>query len=372
MKILIATGIYPPSVGGPATYAKLLFDELPNKDKEIDVKVLSFEAFLKFPKFISQGLYFINLFFKGLRVDIIYAMDPVTVGFPAMIASKILKKKFVVKIVGDRAWEQGFQEFGITENLDDFIKNDKEYSGRLKTIKRIQKRVAENADKIIVPSHYLKNIVKQWGINPDKIVVIYNAFEGANIIETKKEIRDDLYLDNVVITSAGRLVPWKGFGTLIAIIPNLIKKFPRIRLLIMGDGPQRKELEKLIKHGGLEDYVELLGDQKKEDLYKYIKASDVFVLNTGYEGLSHQLLEVLSIGTPIVTTNVGGNPEIITNKINGLLIEYNNKKALEQAIERLITDYKLAGDFIREGKETVKKFNKEEMLNKLIRELKNL
>ncbi len=111
MKILIATGIYPPDVGGPATYSKLLKDELPKHG--IDVQVLSFGQVRYLPKILRHLTYFIKTLKKGREVDVIYALDPVSVGLPSILASKILGKRFILKMVGDYAWEQYQQKEGI-------------------------------------------------------------------------------------------------------------------------------------------------------------------------------------------------------------------------------------------------------------------
>ena len=104
LKILICTGIYPPDIGGPATYSKLLFEELPKMG--IETRVLSFGEVRHLPKILRHFVYFIKVLKMGRRADIIYAQDPVSVGLPAMLAAKILRKKFILKVVGDYAWEQ--------------------------------------------------------------------------------------------------------------------------------------------------------------------------------------------------------------------------------------------------------------------------
>ena len=370
MKLLIATGIYPPIPGGPATYAKLLFEELP--EKGIKTKVFSFDEVRKYPKGVSHLFYLVKLLVLARDVDLICAQDPVSVGYPTMIVSKLLRKKYVLRLGGDFAWEQGVKRFGVKDTLDEFVKGDKEYDSNVMRLKRVQKKVAENSEKIIVPSVYLKNIVVSWGIDDRKVRVIYNSFEGTVLKETKEDLRKEYGYDGPIIFTAARLVPWKGIGTLISIMPNLMKKFPDIRLVVVGSGPEKEELDKLIKEGNLEDKVEMMGALPQIELFKRLKASDVFVLNTAYEGLSHQILEALSIGTPIVTTNVGGNPEVIVDKKNGLLVEYDNKKELENSIELLIKDRNLADEFVKEGQETVKGFSKEKLLTEITKEFKSI
>ena len=98
-KILIATGIYPPDMGGPATYSKLLADELPKRG--IEVRVLTFGAVRHLPKVIRHLAYFFKTLSQGREVDIIYAQDPVSVGLPALWAARLLGKRFLLRLGGD-------------------------------------------------------------------------------------------------------------------------------------------------------------------------------------------------------------------------------------------------------------------------------
>ena len=112
MRICIATPLYLPDIGGPATYSKLLNDELPRRGFVVDV--MSFGDVRYLPFFVRHIAYFFKLLKKGKNADIIFAQDPLGVGLPALCAAKMLGKKFLLKIVGDRAWEEYMnQESGI-------------------------------------------------------------------------------------------------------------------------------------------------------------------------------------------------------------------------------------------------------------------
>jgi glycosyltransferase involved in cell wall biosynthesis len=365
MKLLIATGIYPPTVGGPATYAKLLFDELPKRGMQVEV--VSFDSVRSLPVGVRHMVYFCKLLLAGFGKDCIYTLDPVSVGYPAMWVSKITRKPLVLKMVGDYAWEQGTQRFGVHELLDAFVENKKPHHPRVRKMQRMQTAVAQHATRVVVPSQYLKKIITHWGIEPGKIQVIYNAFESSiDQVPSQAEARALLDVNVPTIVTAGRLVPWKGIGTLIEIMPALLLKFPKLRLVVAGSGPEREDLERLVQEGKLSNHVVLRGALSQSDLFTQIRASDVFVLNTGYEGFSHQLLEVLAIGTPVVTTDVGGNPELITSGQQGLLVPYNDRKKLEQAIEKMLTDDALVGRVTTAGKETVRQFTKDRLLDETI------
>jgi len=362
-KIVIATPLYPPDIGGPATYSKLLADELPKSG--IKAEIASFGSVRRLPKIIRHAVYFLKILNLGRRADVIFAQDPVSVGFPAAIAAKILRKKFLLKVVGDYAWEQGTQRFGVKALLDEFL--NKKYGFGVELLRKIQKFTANQATFIIVPSFYLKKIVMAWGIKEDKIRVIPNAFEEQNFELSREEARKELNLSGVIAVSVGRLVPWKGFEALIEIAKEIKSQVPDFRLFIIGSGPKEIQLKKLIKNLNLEDVVFLTGSKSKTETFKYLKAADLFILNTAYEGLSHALLEALAAGTSVITTDVGGNPEIIIHEKNGILVEYNDKTALKNRILELINTPEKRRFLSENGKESLKKFNKETMLKETIK-----
>ena len=365
MKILICTGIYYPDIGGPATYSKLLFDELPKKG--VFVEVLSFGEVRRLPKIIRHYAYYKRVKKIARNFDVIYVQDPVSVGLPTALACEKQNKKFVLKVVGDYAWEHyQNQKSNLKSQNEEFIYPERFWNIKfdLKTelLKRIEKFVEERAEKIVVPSKYLKNIVKGWGVDENKISVIYNAFSPADIVEEKYSLRIRFKITGITIFSVGRLVPWKGFETLIEIMKELPNN---TRLLIAGDGPDYEKLQNKIKNLNLGNRVFLLGRLEHDDLLKKIKASDIFVLNTGYEGFSHQLLEVMNVGTPIITTDVGGNPEIIKNEKDGLLVGYDNKEQIKEAILKLAGNRVLADRLAKNAKDKVKNFDQEKMLEEI-------
>lgn len=367
-KVLICTGIYPPQIGGPATYSKLLEDKLPGRG--IDIKVQSFGWVIKYPKIIRHILYFFKVLIYGMNKDIIYAQDPASVGFPALIAAKILGKKFYLKIVGDYAWEQGSQRSGVTDLLDQFSTEYDKYPLQVRLMKKIEFFVANHADKIIVPSNYLKKIVMNWGINGDKIQVIYNAFHVPDFNGSREEMRKKFNINFPTIISVGRLVPWKGFDTLIALMKDISKEINGVKLYIVGDGPDKDYLDNCVKKSGAEDLVVLTGKMKQNDLFEYIKASDLFVLNTSYEGLSHQLLEVLYLEVPILCSDAGGNMEVIDNGLDGELFKYNDKETIKNSIINILKNKEIANKYVEKGKEKLDFFGEERMLQEVTEMLK--
>lgn len=356
-KIIIATPLFPPDIGGPATYSRILRDELPKYD--IEPIIVSFGSVRHLPKILRHIAYFFKILFSSKGVDIIYGQDPVSVGLPALIASKVLRKKFIVKIVGDYAWEQSVQRFNVKDLLDDFAQK-KDYSLPVKVFKKIEKYVADSAELVIVPSFYLKKIVSLWGVDSEKIKVIYNAFEGVPNLGEKGKLREALGFFGPTIVSVGRLVPWKGFKDLIAIMPKLKDDFPRIRLVIIGSGPDREKLEDQASFLP-KDTIHFTGQLSRYQTLQQLMAADVLVLNTAYEGLSHLLLEAMAVKVPIVTTSVGGNIELIENGVSGLLVPFNDQRAMKVSILDILKDKNNTGAMVDKAYDKVCGFSVDRM-----------
>lgn len=365
MKILIATPLYPPEIGGPATYTKFLEENLPKK--EFELVILKFSEVRHWPYIIRHIVYFFKVLSVGKNADIIYALDALGAGVPAGLAAKILRKRFFLRIAGDRAWETASQKFGITESLDTFSASSA-YSFPIQCLKMGQKLGAKLAEKIIVPSEYLKTVVSNWGVPKEKIQVIYNAFEPFSLDEGKTDIRKELSLQGTVILSSGRFVPWKGFETLIQTMPRLLREIPDAVLYIIGDGPGKDRLLALSYELRQVGKVVLLPALPKKTLARYIKAADIFILNTFYEGFSHQLLEVMSVGTPLITTIVGGNPELVESEKEGLLVQYNDKEAILRATLRILREEGLVAKLVAAAKEKVWRFSPEKAVSAFIKE----
>lgn len=325
MKFIIAAGIYPPDIGGPATYAEKLA-------RELKQPVISYSGrFKKFPKGLRHFLYFLCLLWLARNVEVIYAQNITSAGLPSLLASKILRKRFILKIVGNAAWEQ-----------------KKPY------LKKIQEYVAKRAHRVIVPSQYVKKMVAGWKVPEDKIEVIYNAVEnGSRFAITKEEAKNRIGVRGDIILSVGRLVSWKGFEDLVAIMPDLLKENPDFQLVIVGDGKDRPKAA---------DRVKLVGSVPHSQMASYFKAADLFVLNSGYEGLSHTILEAMRYEVPVITSSEGGNPELIEDSFNGFLVEYKNREQLKSAILKLWQDKSLQEKFIKNSKEKLKNFTWEKLI----------
>lgn len=339
MKLFIATGVYPPESGGPATYSKLLEERLPllnfpaAQGGGFEVRVLPFRTVRHLPKVVRHLAYFFACLKRAQSADAVLALDTVSVGLPAALAAKLLGKKLVVRVPGDYAWEQSRVRFGVTDELDAF--QTKKYGWRTQALRRIQSFVVGHADAVIVPSDYMKRIVGGW-TDARKVHRIYSSIEMPQVTPVQKP-------EGFLVVSSGRKVPWKHFDA----IERVVGREPSWRFFLAENLP-------------------------REEALGWVKAADVYVLNSTYEGLSHALVEAMALGTPVVATRVGGNPELIEDGVDGLLIPPKDDGALHAALKAVHDNPMLARARAERAKEKAKQFDIEVALDSVATLFKNV
>jgi glycosyltransferase involved in cell wall biosynthesis len=324
-KILIATGVYPPESGGPATYTKLLEECLPALG--FSVQVLPFRAVRHLPKVVRHVAYFFKLLGLSRKADIVYALDTVSVGLPAALTAMLRGKKFFVRVPGDYAWEQAQQRFGVSDELDTF--QHKSYGVRVWVLRAAQRFVVNHARAVVVPSEYMKKIVSMW-TNGSKVHRIYTSIT----LPPPYALPEDRP-KGFLIVSFGRRVPWKGFEAL----ERVVAREPQWKLKIFSELP----------------HVQAMG---------WLKAADVYVNNSTYEGLSHQLVEALSLGTPIVATDAGGNREVVG--ACGLVVPTKDDEALYKALKEIEMDKVGVAARATQGLVQAKHFNIDTTITQLV------
>ncbi|HVY72543.1 MAG TPA: glycosyltransferase family 4 protein [Candidatus Paceibacterota bacterium] len=324
MRILLATGLYPPDVGGPATYAKLFEEHLPSRGIRVDV--LPFGAVRHLPRFLRHTVYFLWLCWLARPADALFAQDTVSVGLPAALAAFLLRKRFVVRVPGDYAWEQARQRWGITDTIDVF--QTRRYRLRTEAVRRVQRFVVRRADRVIVPSIYFRTVVLTWGVLSERLVVIYNG------IGEEESRRPRGPIAHPCMVSIGRLVPWKGFGLLMRVLTRM----PAWHLVIVGDGPERASLEALAQTEGVRERVTFTGEIPRAEVLGWCEATDAFVLNSSFESFSFQIAEAMTVGASIIATNIGSIPELIENGKEGILLAPNDEAGFLAALESVYAD----------------------------------
>ena len=166
----------------------------------------------------------------------------------------------------------------------------------------------------------LNNVVKstvrdQYGLKDESIPIVYNGIDLSRCIEKKDYSVDGKFK----ILHIGRFCKEKNHDMLLTAFKNFNKSFPNSALWLIGDGPEKKRIERLAVELELTSDVEFLGIQ--ENVYEFLSMSDVFVLPSMYEGMPMTILEAMGTGLPIVATNVGGVSNVIDNYENGILID---------------------------------------------------
>ena len=322
MKIVLATPLYPPDSGGPATDALLLYTELPSYG--IDASVCTFGDVRKLPSGIRHIQYAFNLYKVARTADAIVAFDTFSVLVPAIVVGKLLRKPVIVRVPGDFVWEQATQRFGVTDSIEVFQK--KKYGVRVALLRNLQKWAAQQSALLVVPSDFFKGIVEQWGISPDRVERIYLGVD----MEQKFVVpHESVVPKGKILFSLGRLVPWKGFSMLLDLICTLPDEW---HLIVAGDGPVREELEKKANALGVAKRVTFTGALPRAEVLGWLRRADAFVLNTSFESFSFQVVEAMWSGIPVLTTPGGSLPELITNGIEGVLCSHDDLKAFTDAV----------------------------------------
>jgi len=157
--------------------------------------------------------------------------------------------------------------------------------------------------------------------------------------------------DATVIGYLGRLVPVKGLKYLLLAMKELQQEFPNTHLLIVGDGLQKAELERITQTLGID--ASFVG--WKKDLLPYYETFDIFVLPSLQEGLSHSLLEAMAMKKPVIATNVGGNGDVIRHGKNGFLVPARNPKLLSSSVKKLIDNNSLRKKIGTLNRKTIEK-----------------
>jgi len=169
------------------------------------------------------------------------------------------------------------------------------------------------------------------------------------------------YNGKVVFLTIGRLVPVKNIVIQIKAMVEVIKKFPEVELWIIGEGPEKNNLEYIINNLELSEKVKLLGWQG--DLRKFYSQADVFMLTSNYEGWGLAVIEAAAYGLPIIMTDVGCAGEVIRNRENGIIISVGDVKKLGEAMVKIMENKDLRKKLGDSACEAVKKLpNKNETL----------
>lgn len=347
LKLLIISGIFHPEIGGPSRYLYNLARYLHENGHQVTVIAFSAEPTKHvYPYKVVRILRKIPLPFRlfqmwfqilvyGVRADVLFVND---YGLPSVLANFLLRKPVVLKIVGDWAWEYSIRHHLTQEGIEAF--QETKHHGRIQWVQKIQQIYVSQVNQIITPSLYLQKIVSGWMKHPVPIRVIYNALDRSHYYfpDSKESAKKQLGWSFRYLITIARLNPWKGVDAVMRVMKELPED---VHYVVIGEGPELENLKKLSQALCLEERVHFLGRLDLERVGTYLKGAELLVLYTGYEGLSHVLLEALLAGLPIVTTDIGGNPEVVSAPEYGVLVPYGDEKKLQFELYRLLTQPEL-------------------------------
>ncbi|TET68381.1 MAG: glycosyltransferase [Candidatus Zixiibacteriota bacterium] len=204
-------------------------------------------------------------------------------------------------------------------------------------------------DLVIANSGAVRDtVVKEEGVDAGKIEVIYNGIdldEFTNRLIPREEAKRKLGIspEMLLVGTLSNLRPVKAVDIFIKSAFVVSKRFPEAKFFILGEGPQRRDLETLVERLGIKDRVVFAGGA--EEVFPYLSAFDIGVLSSSSEGFSNSILEYMLAGLPVVASGVGGNPEIIDEGENGYLVPPGEPQPLAEKIMALLEDERLRLNF---------------------------
>jgi glycosyltransferase involved in cell wall biosynthesis len=357
MKILIATGIFPPDIGGPSVYSAALAGEFSSRKIEIVVvtygedadsefkaegakfqfETKSYCKIVKISRRITKGvrhlLYFWAIFKNAKDADAILAFDSLSAGLPALAASVILRKKIILRLGGDFLWEKAVEKGRVFCTLREFY--DKNYYKDFFWPERVLIRfVLRKVDILIFSTEFQREIfLEPYRLKKEKIKVIKNILP-VRISESRNFGFPRSGQNEKVFLFAGRFLKLKNLTFLIDVFKDIIACDPEVKLTIMGEGPERETLELQITNQGLRGKSIILKNAvSQKDLANKIRESYACVLPSLSEISPNFALECISQNTPIILTEETG----IKNDFPNLLyFNPKSKSDLRAKIEFLL------------------------------------
>lgn len=229
-----------------------------------------------------------------------------------------------------------------------------------------------SCQSIIAVSNGVKNdLVENFSIPEDKVVVIYNPYDIDDIKLKSQEVVKHKWLDNQeyqTIITVGHLEKPKNYILLIKAYKKAIEELPNLRLIIIGEGSEKDKLTYSVSKLDLTNKIDFTG--KLENPFSYVSRADLFVLSSDTEGFPNVLVEAMVCGCPVISTDCKSGPnEIIMHNQNGYLVPVGDINALSKTIISLILDKQLCRELTIKARETVKDFELTKIVNQYMQKL---
>lgn len=340
-RILLASNVFPPAIGGPATFVDRVAHELAARGLHVTVVCTSpttSDPADRDRPFRVVRVSLANRYRYEVEIRLALAREMArhrlvfvnTLDDYVGQVNRWLRRRLVIKVVGDAVWERARNLGRTALDIDAF---QRDAAARREFAREIEARNARlaAAARVLVPSDYLRGLVGGWGVPPERITVIPNGVERDFLEVEPAAARNGGPLEALFV---GRLTNWKGVDTLLLALREL----DGVRLSVLGEGPQYPALVALAGQLGLRERVRFLGRADRLAVRDAMRRSHALVLPSLYEGHAHALLEAGALGLPCIASRCGGNPEVIRDGENGLLVPPQDVAALRSALARLATD----------------------------------
>jgi len=358
MNILLTTGIYPPDIGGPATYIPQLAADLNAIGHKVVIVTLAETNGLvvdkdlrickikrSYPLPIRMFIASLIIYWELRKCEALFSNGLFLESAIALTVGK--NRNSVVKIVGDPIWEKlrnrGLTKLGLTEYL----------MSEVNSKKRLERKIYNwswsKFEHRTSPSLELCEVVNR-NLNLNDCVHIPNGVEFFPLESASKSFD---------LITVSRLVNWKNIDIAIRVAASL-----NLGLLVIGDGPEMQNLRSLAKK--LNARVSFAGQLTSSKILVELSKAKIFIQVSDYEGLSFSLLESMSLGLIPIVSNVSGNTSVVTNMLTGLVVEIN-EESLESAVKKILLDSKLADKISKNAmKEIRENYNGKSQRKKVI------
>jgi glycosyltransferase involved in cell wall biosynthesis len=338
------TPIFPPDIGGPATYVPLVATGLGARGSTVTVLTLSERTDLddreysfrviRRPRAAFRPLRWLGFAATAVRLarnaDVCFVTGP---AIEAIFCSLVIRRPEVQKVVGDFAWEWATARGWTDDDFEPF--QTRRYGWKVEWLKRVRRWWLSRTDHVIVPSRYLARWVSAQGVPASRITVIPNEVAlPPSILPMPPPLATDVNL-----VTAGRLIRAKRHAGIIDALAGL----EGVGLVIVGDGPERAALERRAAERGVAARVHFAGRRSVDETLSLVAGCDAFVLNSTYEGYPHVLVEAAELGLPAVATAVCGTPEVAERYPEIALVDPRDPAALQAALTTIVARIRSGG-----------------------------
>lgn len=206
--------------------------------------------------------------------------------------------------------------------------------------RRMMQWAASRANASIGVCSALIDVLRDWGIDPERLHVMRNGVDLQRFHPvTQEAARQTIGFDGApLLISVGYLVERKGHHVAIDALAKLLPRFPNARLLIAGTGEELPRLQAQCARLGVQDHVHFVGAIPNVELFRWYSAADILLLASSREGWANVLLEAMACGTPVAATRIWGTPEVVDELVVGRLVDGRDGASFARAITDLLTD----------------------------------